>query len=85
MECFRLRQVWIRKKRKTLYGTKDGIREYSKLTFEHRYIDYALRDESLTEVYGENVSRLQGIKKVWDPHNRFNQFFPLLGTATIIE
>ena len=42
------------------------------------YINYANGDETLQSVYGENLARLQGIKEVYDPLGRFDQFFPLL-------
>ncbi|KAH7074518.1 FAD binding domain-containing protein [Paraphoma chrysanthemicola] len=41
------------------------------------YINFAHGDESLEEVYGENLPRLQELKRRWDPENRFGQWFSL--------
>ena len=45
--------------------------------FTYRYINNAYGDESLETLYGQNLQRLQGIKKTVDPHKRFNFWFPL--------
>ena len=42
-----------------------------------RYINFAFGDENLSTVYGNNVARLQALKKEYDPKGRFDQFFPL--------
>ena len=42
-----------------------------------RYVNYANGDESLQQIYGSNVERLQKIKKQYDPEGHFNQWFPL--------
>ena len=41
------------------------------------YINFAHGDESLENIYGASLPRLQALKKVYDPQNRFNQWFPL--------
>ncbi|KAH7087438.1 FAD binding domain-containing protein [Paraphoma chrysanthemicola] len=41
------------------------------------YINFAHGDESLEEVYGASLPRLQELKRRWDPENRFGQWFSL--------
>ncbi|PSR80433.1 FAD binding domain-containing protein [Coniella lustricola] len=41
------------------------------------YINFAHGDETLAEVYGDSLSRLQTLKKTYDPNGRLNQWFPL--------
>lgn len=43
-----------------------------------RYINFAFGDESLEDIYGDNVPALQALKSYYDPQNKFNQFFPLI-------
>ncbi|OJK01933.1 hypothetical protein ASPACDRAFT_50727 [Aspergillus aculeatus ATCC 16872] len=52
-------------------------RETSGLSGNSTYINFAFGDESLEDIYGDNLERLRLLKKVYDPQNRFNQFFPL--------
>jgi hypothetical protein len=40
-----------------------------------RYVNLCHGDEPLAEVYGESLSRLRDLKKVWDPEGRLNQWF----------
>ena len=47
------------------------------LTFS-RYINLCHGDEPLEEVYGDSLPRLRELKRVWDPENRFNQWFNIL-------
>lgn len=42
-----------------------------------RYINFAHGDEPLNEIYGEDLPKLQKLKKRYDPQNKFNQWFPL--------
>ncbi|KAL7627699.1 hypothetical protein AAE478_001893 [Parahypoxylon ruwenzoriense] len=41
------------------------------------YINFAHGDEPLQNIYGSSLSRLQQLKQKYDPHKRFNQWFPL--------
>ena len=43
----------------------------------YRYVNFAHGDEDLSEIYGESLGRLRQVKKQYDPHNRFNQWFPI--------
>lgn len=43
----------------------------------YSYVNFGFGDEYLSTVYGSNVHRLQALKQKYDPHGRFNQFFPL--------
>ena len=52
--------------------TKDGTDKCC-----NSYINYAFGDEDLQTIYGDNVARLQRIKRQYDPLKHFNQFFPL--------
>ena len=45
--------------------------------FLHSYINFAHGDEDLDVVYGPSLSRLQALKKKYDPNNVFNHWFPL--------
>ncbi|PYI13104.1 FAD-binding domain-containing protein [Aspergillus japonicus CBS 114.51] len=53
-------------------------RATSGLSGNATYINFAFGDESLEDIYGDNVERLRSLKRVYDPKNRFNQFFPLV-------
>ncbi len=41
-------------------------------TLQIRYPNYALENTPLSEMYGNNVPRLQNIRKAWDPDNVMN-------------
>ncbi|ROW01492.1 hypothetical protein VSDG_02064 [Cytospora chrysosperma] len=41
------------------------------------YVNYAHGDESLSSVYGSSLPRLKTLKKIYDPQEKFNQWFPL--------
>ncbi|KAI0396810.1 FAD binding domain-containing protein [Xylariaceae sp. FL0594] len=41
------------------------------------YVNFAHGDEPLSQVYGNNLYRLQALKNKYDPKRRFNQWFPL--------
>ncbi|KAG8170295.1 hypothetical protein KVR01_001040 [Diaporthe batatas] len=41
------------------------------------YINFAHGDEPLSSIYGDSLSRLQKLKRKYDPSKRFNQWFPL--------
>ncbi|KAL9593409.1 MAG: hypothetical protein Q9219_007565 [cf. Caloplaca sp. 3 TL-2023] len=56
--------------RDLMYST-DGLRRNS------TYINFAHGDELLATVYGDDLTRLQTLKKRFDPQNRFDQWFPL--------
>ena len=46
----------------------------------HAYINYAHGHESLEEVYGHEkwrLEKLKGLKKKWDPENRFRFYSPI--------
>lgn len=46
----------------------------------HAYINYAVGDEELQEVYGWEASRiakLKALKETWDPENRFSFYNPI--------
>ncbi|KAK4506426.1 hypothetical protein PRZ48_000158 [Zasmidium cellare] len=43
------------------------------------YINFAHGDQSLSTIYGQSLPRLQELKRIYDPWNRFNQWFPLAG------
>ncbi|PSR83015.1 hypothetical protein BD289DRAFT_370510 [Coniella lustricola] len=45
----------------------------------YTYINNGFGDEPLETIYGENLAKLQRLKLEYDPYNRFNQWFPLLG------
>ncbi|KAL8947958.1 MAG: hypothetical protein Q9222_005805 [Ikaeria aurantiellina] len=54
-----------------LLQSTDGLRANS------TYINFAHGDEPLEEVYGKSLTRLQRLKKRYDPYNRFGQWFSL--------
>ncbi|TVY33309.1 FAD-linked oxidoreductase [Lachnellula subtilissima] len=54
-----------------LWRSTDGLKENS------TYINFAFGDEPLETVYGDNVGKLQDLKRKYDPRGRFNQWFPL--------
>ncbi|KAF3766660.1 FAD-binding domain-containing protein [Cryphonectria parasitica EP155] len=41
------------------------------------YVNFAHGDEALADIYGDSLSRLQTLKKEYDPQGRFDQWFPL--------
>ncbi|KAI0403715.1 FAD binding domain-containing protein [Xylaria palmicola] len=41
------------------------------------YINFAHGDESLPQIYGSSLPKLQELKQKYDPNKRFNQWFPL--------
>ncbi|KAI0968682.1 FAD binding domain-containing protein [Xylaria arbuscula] len=41
------------------------------------YINFAHGDESLSQIYGSSLSKLQQLKQKYDPQKRLNQWFPL--------
>lgn len=41
------------------------------------YVNYAHGDEGPAVLYGDNLSRLQQLKKKWDPNGRFNSYNPI--------
>ncbi|KAF2171422.1 hypothetical protein M409DRAFT_63700 [Zasmidium cellare ATCC 36951] len=41
------------------------------------YINFAHGDQSLSTMYGQSLPRLQQLKRIYDPWNRFDQWFPL--------
>lgn len=46
----------------------------------HAYVNYAVGDELLQEVYGRKASRiakLKALKERWDPENRFGFYNPI--------
>jgi hypothetical protein len=44
----------------------------------HAYVNYAYGGESLEEIYGKDgLERLLGLKRKYDPHNRFRYYAPL--------
>ncbi|MCJ1358215.1 MAG: hypothetical protein MMC33_008214 [Icmadophila ericetorum] len=61
------------------FGSKvrDLWRSTDDLASNSTYINFAHGDEPLPTVYGGNVARLQGLKVEYDPHGRFNNWFPL--------
>jgi hypothetical protein len=38
-------------------------------TKQIRYSNYAVENTTLSEMYGDNVARLQSIRQAWDPEN----------------
>ncbi|KAI1735659.1 FAD binding domain-containing protein [Xylaria scruposa] len=59
------------------FGNKvrDLLRVTSGLPRNQTYINFGYGDEALDVVYGDNVPRLQSIKKRYDPKDVFNQWF----------
>ncbi|KAI4281852.1 MAG: hypothetical protein L6R35_005544 [Caloplaca aegaea] len=47
------------------------------MTLNTSYINFAHGDETLDVVYGSHLSRLEKLKKKYDPMNVFNHWFPL--------
>lgn len=41
------------------------------------YVSYAYGDETLQQKFGDNLPRLQQLKKQWDPKNKFGYCNPL--------
>lgn len=41
-------------------------------TVQIRYPNYALETTPISEMYGDNVPRLQSIRRAWDPENIMN-------------
>ncbi|PYI04751.1 FAD-binding domain-containing protein [Aspergillus sclerotiicarbonarius CBS 121057] len=58
---------------------REHWRSTSGLQTNATYINFAFGDETLEDIYGGNVGRLQQLKGVYDPDNHFGQFFPLDG------
>lgn len=61
------------------YGAKIQVAARGKAA-PHSYLNYALGDEKLVEVYGREpgrVAKLQKLKKTWDPQNKFGFYMPL--------
>ncbi|KAI4228091.1 MAG: hypothetical protein LQ349_006606 [Xanthoria aureola] len=56
---------------RSLLRSTDGLDKNS------TYINFAHGDEPLNEIYGEDLPKLQKLKKRYDPQNKFNQWFPL--------
>ncbi|KAI4269345.1 MAG: hypothetical protein LQ337_007335 [Flavoplaca oasis] len=56
---------------------RDLLRSTDGLDANSTYINFAHGDEPLNEIYGENLPKLQTLKKRYDPRNKFNQWFPL--------
>ncbi|KAL8792451.1 MAG: hypothetical protein Q9195_004984 [Heterodermia aff. obscurata] len=56
---------------------RDLLRSADGLVNNSTYINFAHGDETLEEIYGKSLPRLQVLKKRYDPRNRFNQWFPL--------
>ncbi|KAJ5663307.1 hypothetical protein N7507_004038 [Penicillium longicatenatum] len=56
---------------------RDDWRATSGLKSNSTYINFAFGDESLEDIYGNNVPVLRALKLFYDPQNKFNQFFPL--------
>ncbi|KAL9088299.1 MAG: hypothetical protein Q9165_006223 [Trypethelium subeluteriae] len=54
-----------------LLRSSDGLSEHA------NYVNFAHGDESLQDVYGTSLPRLQSLKKQYDPGNKFNQWFPI--------
>lgn len=45
----------------------------------HVYLNYAMGDESLEQVYGAKpLPKLQALKRRYDPHNKFGFYMPLI-------
>ncbi|TVY53189.1 FAD-linked oxidoreductase azaG [Lachnellula cervina] len=61
------------------FGTKvrDLWRSTDGLAQNSTYINFAFGDEPLGTVYGDNVVKLQDLKRKYDPCGRFDQWFPL--------
>lgn len=54
--------------------------EQQRLQQAHAYVNYAYGDESVREMYGRDearLARLRGLKRKWDPQNRFGFYNPI--------
>lgn len=60
----------------TAEGYGDRIRKAT-MQNKHAYLNYAVGDESLEDVYGARLERLRALKKVWDPENKFGFYIPI--------
>jgi len=63
------------------YGKRmqEAVRRNS-LTLPHAYVNYAVGQEQLPEVYGRDSARLAKLKRlkgIYDPHNRFGFYVPI--------
>ncbi|KAI9689211.1 MAG: hypothetical protein M1822_000949 [Bathelium mastoideum] len=56
---------------RTLLRSTDGVQGHA------NYVNFAHGDESLNDIYGPNLPRLQTLKRQYDPYNRLNQWFPI--------
>ncbi|KAJ6036379.1 hypothetical protein N7540_000658 [Penicillium herquei] len=56
---------------------RDDWRATSGLETNSTYINFAFGDETLDDIYGQNVPQLRDLKAQYDPENKFDQFFPL--------
>jgi hypothetical protein len=62
--------MWLRKS--FIDGAQDNGGHQS-------YVNYAYGEETLEEMYGtENLGKLQRLKALYDPHNRFRYYAPLV-------
>lgn len=64
----------------TAYGEKMRRAVRDEGYVPHAYINYAVGNEELQEVYGRKPSRitkLRKLKEIWDPHNRFGFYNPI--------
>ncbi|KAK7992150.1 FAD binding domain-containing protein [Apiospora saccharicola] len=59
------------RKARELWQATDGLTRHS------TYINNAFGDESLVTVYGDHLEFLRELKRKYDPHGRFDQWFPL--------
>ncbi|KAI9698853.1 MAG: hypothetical protein M1820_007360 [Bogoriella megaspora] len=57
---------------------RSALRSTDGLQHNANYINFAHGDETLKDIYGESLPRLQALKKQYDPLNRFNQWFPIV-------
>ncbi|KAI0883032.1 FAD-binding domain-containing protein [Annulohypoxylon maeteangense] len=58
-------------------GFRDLLRADDGLSSNRTYVNFAFGDEENQEVYNDSTSRLQQLKKKYDPYNVFNQWFDL--------
>jgi len=66
------------RKKAITYGER--IRKAVRRDSSHAYVNYAVGGEELGDVYGrdgERLKRLRGLKKLYDPHNRFGYYMPI--------
>jgi hypothetical protein len=62
------------------YGAKMRKAVRSGSTANHAYVNYAMGDEGLREMYGHSDTRMQklkSLKKKWDPENKFGFYNPI--------